>query len=536
MSSSSEAARRLVEQQQPRAARPARAPAPPASGSPYGRLPGQPVGGVGDAEVVERRQRQRAQPPLGAVGAGEAEQRGRDARRAPGARPRPSRSRPRVSPANSPTPCSVRAIPSRASSCGRTRSSDGLAEPHAAGVGADEAADDVEQRRLARAVGADDADDLAGRDRQRDVVERRQAAEAHRETVHPQHLRRFVARGGALIVAVRQSSAVLVCVGDTIGAGGRRREMSVTLDVELREERRRILAVVDGHLDEVVETAVDAIRADIPVYGDAPAALTADVRGHIRGALPHEGRLPGRRAARHGRGAGVLERHRDAGAPAPASASRTTSTPTASSHRVFWDALLDCAGSGAGGREAALTLATPLMRYCEVASTLRRPRLQRVPAAGGRRRRPRAPRAARAAAGGRAARRTGRCARWRTATASRRTRACSPSSRSPAGARADAAAAGAALARAALGATRTLVVERQGEIARRRRARARLRHRKVCERVVGAARAPATRRACRWRSASARPRTASPSSRARSRRRAPRWSASTATAASPRCR
>src|SRR3954466_8475451 len=33
-------------------------------------------------------------------------------------------------------------------------------------------------------------------------------------------------------------------------------DMSVTLDVELREERRRILAAVDGHLDEVVETAV----------------------------------------------------------------------------------------------------------------------------------------------------------------------------------------------------------------------------------------------------------------------------------------
>ena len=59
--------------------------------------------------------------------------------------------------------------------------------------------------------------------------------------------------------------------------------MSVTLDVELREERRRILAAVDGHLDEVVETAVDAIRADIPVYGDAP-----------RGA--HRGRARARRA------------------------------------------------------------------------------------------------------------------------------------------------------------------------------------------------------------------------------------------------
>jgi len=48
--------------------------------------------------------------------------------------------------------------------------------------------------------------DLSRRDLQRDVVQRRQAAEAHRETVHLQHLCRFVARSGALIVAVRQSS------------------------------------------------------------------------------------------------------------------------------------------------------------------------------------------------------------------------------------------------------------------------------------------------------------------------------------------
>ena len=116
---------------------------------------------------------------LGAVRAREPEQR---ARPAPGPRlgsaPTITFST-AVSPANSPTPCSVRAIPSRASSCGRARSSARAAEAHAAGVGADEAADDVEQRRLARAVGADDADDLARRDRQRDVVEGGQPAEAN---------------------------------------------------------------------------------------------------------------------------------------------------------------------------------------------------------------------------------------------------------------------------------------------------------------------------------------------------------------------
>jgi hypothetical protein len=54
-----------------------------------------------------------------------------------------------------------------------------------------QAADEVEQRRLAAAAGAHDGDDLAGRDGQRHAVERLDRAEApgHRVEAH----RRFVA-------------------------------------------------------------------------------------------------------------------------------------------------------------------------------------------------------------------------------------------------------------------------------------------------------------------------------------------------------
>ena len=57
-----------------------------------------------------------------------------------------------------------------------------------------EAADHVEQRGLARAVGPDDAADLAGADRQRDVVERLEPAEVLGD---PGRSRRMAARPGA---------------------------------------------------------------------------------------------------------------------------------------------------------------------------------------------------------------------------------------------------------------------------------------------------------------------------------------------------
>ena len=50
-------------------------------------------------------------------------------------------------------------------------------------VGRQLAADDLQQRRLARAVAADDRDALAGVDLERDVVEQRQVAEGDRDVV-----------------------------------------------------------------------------------------------------------------------------------------------------------------------------------------------------------------------------------------------------------------------------------------------------------------------------------------------------------------
>ena len=106
--------------------------------------------------------------------------------------------------------------------------------------------------------------------------------------------------------------------------------MSVTLDVELREERRRILAVVDGHLDDVVEVAVDAIRADIPVYGDAPADAHRRTCA-TTSAAHYATKVACLGAEQRSRSTTSRSRaRRRPGAPAPGSASRTTSTPSAS--------------------------------------------------------------------------------------------------------------------------------------------------------------------------------------------------------------
>ena len=57
-----------------------------------------------------------------------------------------------------------------------------------------EAGDGVDDRRLAGAVGADQPGDLAGRDREREVVDRGDAAVAHGDVLHLEHLRAGRAR------------------------------------------------------------------------------------------------------------------------------------------------------------------------------------------------------------------------------------------------------------------------------------------------------------------------------------------------------
>ena len=68
------------------------------------------------------------------------------------------------------------------------------AEADRPGLRADEAAQHVQQRRLAGAVGADDPGHLPPRGRERDVVQRREAAEPHRDPAHIQGRARFKAR------------------------------------------------------------------------------------------------------------------------------------------------------------------------------------------------------------------------------------------------------------------------------------------------------------------------------------------------------
>jgi hypothetical protein len=66
----------------------------------------------------------------------------------------------------------------------RTHARDRLTTPgESSGVGRHEPTDDVEQRRLARAVGADDAEHLASLDLQRDLLQGDDAAEPHRQPI-----------------------------------------------------------------------------------------------------------------------------------------------------------------------------------------------------------------------------------------------------------------------------------------------------------------------------------------------------------------
>ncbi len=80
----------------------------------------------------------------------------------------------------------------------------GLHEARAA-VGLDQAGGDLEQGRLARAVAADQAHALAGRDRQLDAVEQRRAAERERDILELNERRRHE--------AVRVAAPVCLCGG-----------------------------------------------------------------------------------------------------------------------------------------------------------------------------------------------------------------------------------------------------------------------------------------------------------------------------------
>ncbi|MFI1168914.1 PucR family transcriptional regulator [Streptomyces sp. NPDC020801] len=140
------------------------------------------------------------------------------------------------------------------------------------------------------------------------------------------------------------------------------------LSEPLRRERRRILHAVHDRVEEVAETAMAVMRAEIPSYALQDERFFADVRGQVlehyriqlaalaggRDIAPEDLVFSRAAAMRRARAGFALEDW--------ISAFRI-------GRQVLWDTLLDCAGTSAEAQQAALSLVTPLMRYVDFSST-----------------------------------------------------------------------------------------------------------------------------------------------------------------------
>jgi len=143
----------------------------------------------------------------------------------------------------------------------------------------------------------------------------------------------------------------------------------VAVQEEVGAERRRILLTLIGDLDELTERAVIALRAEIPAYRDRDERFVGDLRDQVRShfrvklAALSEDRMVTLEdiafvraaATRRARAGFALEEYLNA---------------FRVGQQAFWEAVVDCAGERPLGHAAALTLAGPLMRYCDFASTL----------------------------------------------------------------------------------------------------------------------------------------------------------------------
>ncbi|QFG21402.1 CdaR family transcriptional regulator [Actinomadura sp. WMMB 499] len=136
----------------------------------------------------------------------------------------------------------------------------------------------------------------------------------------------------------------------------------------VRTERSRILAELLTIVDELAERAVSVMRAEIPAYAERGDGFLTDVREQV---------------GRHYRTklAVLLEERtvtfEDIAFSRRASMRRAQAGCTMADYinafrvgqQVFWEAVVEHAGRSYAGQEAALTLASPLMRYCDFAST-----------------------------------------------------------------------------------------------------------------------------------------------------------------------
>ncbi|MGN9782520.1 PucR family transcriptional regulator [Nonomuraea sp. ZG12] len=136
----------------------------------------------------------------------------------------------------------------------------------------------------------------------------------------------------------------------------------------VRAERARILSELLADLDALAATAVATMRAEIPAYAAQEEAFLTDVRDQV---------------ARHYRSklAVLLEERTvtldDIAFTRRAAMRRARAGLALADYinafrvgqQVFWESVLIRAGHSSAGHEAALSLAAPLMRYCDFAST-----------------------------------------------------------------------------------------------------------------------------------------------------------------------
>jgi DNA-binding PucR family transcriptional regulator len=134
-----------------------------------------------------------------------------------------------------------------------------------------------------------------------------------------------------------------------------------------RSERDRILAALLADIDELAERALARMPEEIPAYRGRDEAFFADVRDqlrrHFRTKLAALDQRPLTRedlafarpcALRRARAGIALEDFLHA---------------FRIGRQVFWEAVMEKAGESPGGHEAALELATPVMRYSDTAAT-----------------------------------------------------------------------------------------------------------------------------------------------------------------------
>ncbi|MEV0180166.1 helix-turn-helix domain-containing protein [Streptomyces sp. NPDC050625] len=140
------------------------------------------------------------------------------------------------------------------------------------------------------------------------------------------------------------------------------------LSEPLLQERRRILRAVEERLEDVVETAVAVMRAEIPSYALQSEPFFDDVRDQVlthyriklaalagdREIAPEDLGFSRAAAMRRARAGFALEDWM--------SAFRI-------GRQVFWDAMVADVGASEAAHQAALSLVTPMMRYVDYAST-----------------------------------------------------------------------------------------------------------------------------------------------------------------------